>query len=163
MNVIDGSVTFALKNSYIFFALENSRQSLELVVYQVAHDTLIASHASLIASIPITCLLADVTVSCFKESVNTITELFCITLFPRKPLAISCPSANPIAFVVGYLAKAYFCTLAMPLVALTMKEAVICITPIAPGAPIIVAICAPALTFFAGEMIQDTACKKLCG
>ncbi len=159
MNVISKSVDFVVTNGYTFFALENFRNSLELVVYQVAKDTFIASHAGLIFSVTATRELAHVSAHLVKESINSVTELFTFTLFEREPLRIEGPSGNPVGLVVGTIVKAYFCTFVMLEATRPLTAAVRTITPLSPFADAVVAVALPAATFFVGDFLQDS-CKK---
>ncbi len=159
MNVVSAGIDFVVKNSYTYFALSNFRNSLEVLVYEVARDTFIASHAAVVLSVPVTRAMGEISAHLCKESINAITELFCFRIFESEPFRVECPSGNPIGLVVGTLVKSYFCTFVLLEAAEPLKVAIRAITPLTPMAEAIVAVALPASTFFVGDFLQDS-CKK---
>lgn len=168
---VDMSTSFVIKNSYLYFALNNVRTSLQEVIAEVARPKLGGFLASVVGvqlgtlcSIPATLFLADMTTIALKEMVRAVDDIFCNVVYgkeyPQFPPLWREMTFGVSSFAIGFFAKAYFCNYAMSYVAEALKYTIILGAPFCGAslvisclAPAIVVLAAPTVTFMLGDVL----------
>lgn len=169
--VVDTSVNFVIKNSYLYFALTNVRTSLQEVITELALPKLgsflagvVGSQLGTMCSIPVTLFLADMTTIAMKEMVRSVDDIFCNAVYgkeyPQFPPLWREMAFSVSSFAIGFFAKAYFCNYGMAYVAEALKYTIIVGAPFCGAsvvisclAPAIVVLAAPTVTFALGDVL----------
>lgn len=169
--VVDTSVNFVIKNSYLYFALTNVRTSLQEVITELALPKLgsflagvVGSQLGTMCSIPVTLFLADMTTIAMKEMVRSVDDIFCNVVYgkeyPQFPPLWREMAFSVSSFAIGFFAKAYFCNYGMAYVAEALKYTIIVGAPFCGAsvvisclAPAIVVLAAPTVTFALGDVL----------
>lgn len=189
--ITNSSVSFAIKNTYLYYALSNVRGSLQDTITDIALPKLggffapiVGAQLGTMTAIPVTLFMADMTTFAIKETARIIRDIFRTQVLgeehPKFPPLWRDMACSVSSFAIGFFAKAYFCNYAMGYVAEALKCGLIMAAPLSGAslvvacmAPAIVVMAAPTVTFFIGDIIasvvsagsysaMDAVCSGLC-
>lgn len=121
---------FASKQYVTYYGLDAIRSELESFIGKVASNhfgtiagSFIGSQASMLCSIPMTCLLADLASSAVRETISATAKVGHTLLFAEKSTVTKAKSLildigiKIARFAAYFFTKSYFCIYAMPFVA----------------------------------------------
>lgn len=167
------SLSFAVKNSFLFIALDNVRRSLQRTITEIALPKLgrfvapiVGTQLGTICAIPVTQFMADMLIFGIKETVRSVHDLFRSIVYGEKPPRLT-PFVREVAmsitsFALGFIAKSYFCNYGMGHVGHALRivtgvAAPLCGATLAVSclAPAVIALAAPAMTFIAGDILAS--------
>ncbi len=189
--ITNSTVSFAIKNTYLYYALGNVRTSLQATITDIALPKLGGFFASVVGTqlgtmtaIPVTLFMADMTTFAIKETARAIRDIFRTRVLgedhPKFPPLWRDMAFSVSSFALGFFAKAYFCNYAMGYVADALKCGLVMTAPLSGAslivacmAPAIVVMAAPTVTFFIGDILatvvsagsysaMDVACSGIC-
>jgi hypothetical protein len=161
---------FIAKQTFCYNGIEFVRNELHKLITTLTADSfgaftasLIGAQASIMFSVPVTCLLSDMIFSAVKESVQAVIRLS--TSFFQTPPKTKTPlfrefTTKVVSYVAYFFSKTYFCNYCMPLVKTGLEASIRCFIKLSCSplpAPFFIStfayLAAPAATFLAGDLV----------